>query len=237
MTDRSFFWSNISPNGISVHPGERLNQYGFRGPIVDSNKKILFAGCSFTYGAGVAYHETFAKLTAEKLGQDWSCLNIGIPGSGILEQVASISWALTNFKIDKICWYISDPIRTTVLINNYQKLRFLVNRDFSFLKNDHIKDMNRFIENHLYFERNHLHQLKYSIYTIFSMIKQKNIKCYTTCWIDSFDNEIQDIKDEFNVKSMGNINWLDKGTDDGHPGPKSHAEFADRIIGILENDK
>jgi len=236
MTNRSFFRFDISTKGINV-PGERLNRFGFRGPIIDSKKKILFAGCSMTYGVGVAYQETFANLTAEKLGQDWSCLNIGIPGSGPTEQIASIAWALNNFNVDKICWYISDPIRTDVLLNNHRNIRFQIRKDFSFLEDDVKHDMNRFVENHLYFERNHLYQLKYNIYTLFSMIKQKNIKCYTSCWVDSFDNEIQDLRNEFNFKPLGKIDWLDAGFDDGHPGPKSHAEFAERIIERIENDK
>jgi len=210
---------------------EKLNQYGFRGPIIDSEKKILFAGCSMTYGQGVEYHQTFANQTTNKLGKEWSCLNTGIPGSGPDIQITAISWALNAFKIDKICWLMSDPIRTTITLNNNQDIKFCPSMDYEVYLDQNIKkDVIKFTENHLYFEKNYLTKLKHNIYTLFSLIKEKNIECFVTCWVDDFDNELQELKDMFNVKPLGTIDWLDKGSDDNHPGPISHAEFAERIF-------
>lgn len=236
MTNKNFYQFNIDTTGICSKE-EQLNQYGFRGAITNSKKKILFAGCSMTFGAGVDYCHTFTNQTSEILGDEWSCVNIGIPGSGPNEQITAITWALNNFKIDTICWYMSDPMRTTLMMNELRQRRITLSDDFQGTTDLKIKkDIELFIKHHLYFEKNYLKDLKNNIYTLFSLIKHKNIDCYVSCWITSFDKELQKFRDEFDFKELGDINWLDIGFDNVHPGPISHLDFANRIVERIKNE-
>mgnify|MGYP000937764607 CR=1 FL=1 len=157
---------------------ESLNEYGYRGPIVDSEKKILFLGCSMTYGYGVKYDETFAYQTAKLLGEEWSSLNFGVPGSGPDIQIVTAAWALNNFKIDKICWLMSHPMRTQIIMETGANLKFAINSNpDSFRLYKDKRSLDRFVENHIYFEKNNLTKVTQHLYTLFSLIKQKNIDC------------------------------------------------------------
>lgn len=233
MLSKKFFMYDIDG-----HKFELLNEYGYRGPIVDSEKKILFLGCSMTYGYGVKYEETFAYQTAKLMGEEWSALNFAVPGSGPDIQISTAAWAINNFKIDKICWLMSHPLRTQIVLENGANLKFNINSSpSSFKKYKDQAELKRFTDNHIYFEKNNEYKLTQHLYTLFSLIKQKNIDCYVTCWEGKYDATLKELRDEFSFKEMHRMARIDLGTDGVHPGPQSHLRLATSLSERLKNDK
>lgn len=235
MTTKKFFKYYLDEDKSA----EPLNEYGYRGPIVDSEKKILFLGCSITYGYGVKYNETFAYQTAKLLGEEWSLLNFGVPGSGPDIQIITAAWALNNFKIDKICWLMSHPMRTQIIMEDGANLKFAINSNpdgvIEEYRNKYL--LNKFVENHIYFEKNNLTKVTQHLYTLFSLIKQKNIDCYVTCWEDNFDDTVEELRDEFGFKKLDQLVITDIASDGMHPGPQSHLNFAKILNERMKNEK
>jgi len=57
----------------------KFNTEGFRSDSFNNNSKsILFLGCSHTFGVGINYTDTFAKIVSNELNLD--CFNLGMPG-------------------------------------------------------------------------------------------------------------------------------------------------------------
>ena len=234
MTTKKFFKYYLDEDKSA----EPLNEYGYRGPIVDSKKKILFLGCSMTYGYGVKYDETFAYQTAKLMGEEWSSLNFGVPGSGPDIQIITAAWALNNFNIDKICWLMSNPMRTQVIMESGANLKFSINSNpDSFRLYKDKRSLDRFVENHIYFEKNNLTKVTQHLYTLFSLIKQKNIDCYVTCWEGNFDDTVQELRDEFGFKKLDRLFRTDIASDGVHPGPQSHLNFATTLSERMKNEK
>lgn len=234
MTTKKFFKYLLDGD-----KSEPLNEYGYRGHIVDSEKKILFLGCSVTYGYGVKNEETFAYQTAKLMGAEWSALNFGVPGSGPDIQASTAAWALNNFKIDKICWLMSHPMRTQLILESGGNLKFGINSSpDTFTKYKDQREIERFTENHIYFEKNNLYKVTQHLYTLFSLIKQKNIDCYVMSWEAlEYDNTLQELRDEFGFKKIGLIRRIDVASDGMHPGPQSHLKFATVFSEIMKNEK
>lgn len=55
-----------------------------------AGKGVLFFGCSFTYGEGLADAETFPYRLGELLGQDYQVFNFGLSGYGAHQMLAQI---------------------------------------------------------------------------------------------------------------------------------------------------
>jgi hypothetical protein len=206
-----------------------INEHGLRGTYVPSNKLIAFAGCSMTFGIGVDDKETYPHLVTEKLGSDWGCLNIAHPGSGPDVQMANITWAIDNFKIDKLCWYMSDPHRQ-IVIPEENTISLYVPVDNNILPSKLAK---RFIEVNTKLEETWWYRTYWNIKTIFSLCKAKNIDVYMTCWQGEYDYRLKELKDEYGVKELGNMHHPDRARDALHPGPESQADFAERIYGVV----
>jgi lysophospholipase L1-like esterase len=75
--------------------GLRDREYSYAKP--DSTRRILCLGDSFTFGYGVEWDETFAKILEGQLdramagGTHWQVLNAGISGTGTANQLAYLN--------------------------------------------------------------------------------------------------------------------------------------------------
>lgn len=207
-----------------------INEYGQRFLVKDTKYKILFAGCSMTFGTGVDDTEVYPYHVDQLLGDDWNHINVGHPGSGPDVQIANITWAINNFKIDKLCWYMSDPHRQ-IIVPEENVLSLYVPVDENILDNKKLG--RRFIEVNAKLEETWWQRTYWNIYTLFSLCKAKEIPVYMTCWQGEYNYRLKDLKQEFGVKELGNMRWQDRGRDDIHPGPESHRDFAKRIVEVL----
>jgi len=207
-----------------------INEYGLRGSYLASKKLIVYAGCSMTFGIGVDDDETYPSLVTKQLGNEWAGLNIAHPGTGPDVQMANITWAIDNFKIDKLCWYMSDPHRQ-IIIPEENVISLYVPVDTNILPPKLAK---RFIEINTKLEETWWYKTYWNIQTIFSLCKAKKIELYMTCWQGEYDYKLQKLKKQYNVKELGNMRNIDLARDALHPGPKSQADFARRILGVLD---
>ncbi len=89
----------------------RINKYGFRGEDFSPNKKILAAGCSFTFGVGVDEKSIWASILSKKLGVS----NIDL----IAKPGVSIPWIIEN--IFKYFKNYGHPEYLFCLFPNYER--------------------------------------------------------------------------------------------------------------------
>jgi hypothetical protein len=200
----------------------KINQYGFRFDLTEKKNNICFVGCSITFGEGLAQTDIFPELVAKSLGNDWQCINLGVPGSGPDIQIINLTWAINNFKIDKIVWYMSDPLRHMSYSTSIQ-----VHAPNFTTHDTHQRDFVNYI---VKYEKTILLKTYWNIYSLFSLIKEKNIDLYFRCWIDDFHNEIKPMLNQFKFKELQPMNNVDLARDNLHPGIVSHKIFAEHIL-------
>lgn len=70
----------------------RINQLGFRGPVITGHDgpRILVLGDSFTFGAGVSDDETFAARLNHAMDGAATVVNGGQPGYGVFQMAATL---------------------------------------------------------------------------------------------------------------------------------------------------
>jgi len=86
----------LSPNRNLVYvprPGSgEFNADGYRGPLVPRERRpgrtrIVAIGDSVTEGLGVEADERFTTVLAERLGDDYEVVNLGVRGYGLLQEL------------------------------------------------------------------------------------------------------------------------------------------------------
>lgn len=205
-----------------------INEYGFRHKTDFSKKTILFCGCSMTFGTGLAEEDTYPHLVTTALGNEYDYINIGMPSTGPDIQTVNLSWALNNFNIEKIFWYISDPHRQVVLPDNKHVSLYIPSNYYEDWYEHGIGK--KFKEVNLELETTWLLKTYWNLYSLFSLIKHKNIETYVTCWDPVLDTQLENLRKEFKFKSLGNIKSIDLARDAMHPGIDSHRQFAENIL-------
>jgi len=207
-----------------------INSKGFRFDETDKPKKICFVGCSHTFGHGLAQHQTFPELLTKKLGNDWQCINVGMPGSGPDIQSVNLNWAIENYDIDTVVWYMSIPTRQVIkkgLINVF------VPPYVDFLET--AKDQKKFLKTTIELEDTNFLKTYWNLYTTFSLLKSKRIKTYFRCWDGKFHSDVKDkLLPLFDIKDFINLKELDLARDNAHKGPKSHEWFAQQIFEVMD---
>jgi hypothetical protein len=211
----------------------KINEYGFRYDTTSKDKVICFVGCSITFGVGLAQEHTFPEIVTRSLGDDWQCMNISMPGSGPDVQIINLTWAINNFKIDKIVWYMSDPLRQTTIRNGHLKFH-VPNTDN--IRNGIKDDELELLKHVVNYEETILLRTYWNLYTLFSLIKEKNIDLYFRCWIDDFQFKLSPLISQFNIKEITNMHNIDIARDNMHSGIMSHNGFANELIEIINEN-
>jgi len=209
-----------------------INEHGFRHNVDMSKKIVLFCGCSMTFGTGLAEEDTYPNLVTTALGDEFDYLNIGMPSTGPDIQMLNLTWALNNFKIDKIFWYLSDYHRQIIFKDNYINLyipNYYHNEWF-----DHGIGK-KFMEVNSMLDETWRLKTYWNLYSLFSLIKNKNIETYVTCWDPVLDTELGNLRKEFNFKPLGDVDSKDLARDAMHPGIISHRDFAKDILKRIQS--
>ena len=209
-----------------------INEHGFRHNADMSKKIILFCGCSVTFGTGLAEEDTYPHLVTKALGDEFDYLNIGMPSTGPDIQMLNLTWALNNFKIDKIFWYMSDHHRQVILKDNRISL-YIPNYVYDEWFDQGIGK--KFVEVNSMLDETGRLKTYWNLYSLFSLIKNKNIETYMSSWDPVLDTELENLREEFNIKPLGNLDWKDHARDAMHPGIISHQQFAEDILKQARN--
>lgn len=207
-----------------------INQYCYRNiwNFDDTRKRIGFFGCSFTFGEGIEYKDTFVNLSSNAL--NLNPFNFGIGGSSI-ERVARTFAAVTQMiDIDVAVvtlpsWYrqfhvdVKDGGKIINLIPGYPHDGFKkLNDIFEIVEDDYY--INRAIT---------------SINWIFDNAKSNNIKVLFSSWDHPCNELCKLMYPENTINPFPNID--DKcARDKMHPGPKSQRAHAEQIIKAI-NDR
>ena len=206
----------------------KINEHGFRYDSTPKEKTICFVGCSITFGVGLSQNDIFPEIVTRGLGNNWHCINLGVPGSGPDMQIINLAWALDNFKIDKLVWYMSDPMRQ-MSCEKYLQLH-----GPNFVPSD--RSQIAFMEHSILFEQTILLKTYWNLYSLFVLLKEKNIEVYFRCWIRDFHDKIKPLLEKFDFKERGNMKDIDLARDDMHKGILSHKQFAEHILGIINEN-
>lgn len=77
------------------HKALSTTPLGYRSPDGGINPEIVFVGDSFTFGTGLSDSETISAQFCKSIAV--SCANLGVPGSGTVQQIARLKRYLEHF--------------------------------------------------------------------------------------------------------------------------------------------
>lgn len=203
-----------------------LNPYGFRWTLQDK-PKILFNGCSHTFGQGVRQEDTFGEIICrEYLKDNYECMNLGQPGTGIQIQSINLCWALNTFDdIEAVVWYLPTPARQIMVQHNAIHTYHPGVTDW-FYDKKFAKAWDRLQPN--IWETTQLNSY-WSLYNTFSLIKQKGIRFLFKCWDGPCNTEFRRLRKDFKYVEIPDMPKLDHGRDWVHRGVETHRRFAEMI--------
>ena len=158
---------------------------------------------------------------------EFDYLNIGMPSTGPDIQMLNLTWALNNFKIDKIFWYMSDYHRQIIFKDSHINL-YIPNHYYNEWFDYGIGK--KFVEVISMLDETWRLKTYWNLYSLFSLIKNKNIETCVSCWDPMLDTELEYLRKEFNFKPLGNLDSKDLARDVMHPGIISHQDFAEHIL-------
>jgi len=188
--------------------------------------QIWIAGCSISNGDGVEDHERYGALIAAELNQ---------PVSFLTKSGSSIKWAADQIlrsdirPNDTIFWGITSISRLSYWNEQEEKIRFAALQsvnDHTFLK---------LLVNEKYFASDHIiYESLTSIHSVINFCKINNVTLIFATVLEGMEIYFQNFT---NFTPLGGIfgqnedeRYLDLGTDNQHPGPKTHDFYKVKML-------
>ena len=215
------------------------NEYGFRSDnmsTIKDNNYILSFGCSYTFGVGLFYEDTYSYKLSQEL--DLKNINLGMPGSSSKEMLYNTTLFVNSYKkrLPKYVVY-QYPHDYRVPLTKYNKeddcLRIKTDTaqmaDFS--KNQYIKDY--YIENS---GEKYLQDLLIPLY-LNNIWKALGVPIFHI----TFEDYIQEYKSDFQNFEILNItddnpkNIYELARDLSHNGIKFHDKVYKTILNKIKN--
>lgn len=95
-----------------------LNKHGYRSPEFKEGTKLVFGGCSYTYGVGIPEKAIWGVQLAEKMGVDYA--NVSMPG-------ASVPWVIDQ--VLSYCREFGNPEYIALAFPNFYRGVYIQNQD------------------------------------------------------------------------------------------------------------
>jgi hypothetical protein len=226
-------------HNVSKHynPNWQFNSLGFRGREFDISKRnILIAGCSVHFGFAVDDHENFPNLLIDQLGEEYGYLNVSMPGTGIDAQIKNITWALSNFKFEKLLWLSSHPARALYYHETQGALPFCPGAPPMYT--DHWFDSvqgRAWTASRIVNDYDTAAKATDAAETLFLLLNALNVDSYVKNWVDNYDiHMLSPLKSKYKIQSLPNFLIQDTAQDNLHAGVKSHAVYADNLYKLLK---
>lgn len=208
-----------------VKPGDwqyKINLYNFREPwnFNSKQKKIGFFGCSFTFGEGIEYENTFVKIASKEL--DMNPFNFGIGGSSIQRIARTFSAALKVIALD--CIVVTLPHWSRQMyVDSHGKIINLIpywpHSSFTDINNQLLKVK----------EDYYIVQSISFISWIYDLAIERNIKLVLSSWDSELNKLCKNLYPNLTIDTFPIID--DKcARDKMHPGEKSHKAHAEQIV-------
>jgi hypothetical protein len=229
--------SEIEKNENSLLKKNELNNFGFRSEEfkkTHNEKHVVFSGCSYTFGTGVGFDDTWSKVTYEKINNKIKCsgyFNLGVPGSSLFHAITDLFKYFKEYgNPDIIFLNIPDLVR---LYSFDKKTKKIINSFY----NEESKSV--------------LYLLAYQYYFMLDQYcKENNIQLYSFSWrfseqedtddfikskIEKFDTFYNYSINDLLLFVIGhkdknkNTKFLDLGSDGEHLGISYHAYWGNFI--------
>lgn len=193
-------------------------------------KNLWITGCSVTHGVGVEIEQRYASILSKKINLPTTLLSI--PGSSIAWQADQllqsdirsgdiVIWGLTSFNRVN---YSSDYNWKTASISNYLNIP----KNKQYWNIDYFSSLSQStpcIKNILQVI-NFCRQLNAELYLI------NLLECTWTDFIFSKENNYLNLTKPFDTNER--LMFIDLGTDNSHPGPRQHQEYAENIFNFIK---
>lgn len=191
---------------LNTEVGYEFDELGYRKQIKnDYKEQILFLGCSFTFGVGLDYKDSFTNLVADDLGMN--NINRSIPGSSNDTAFRLCKDYLAHEKPRIVIFTSPNPYRLELFSKQNEKI--ISHNVTSTMCDPELPDTTR-LPIYLFDD------------TFSTLNREKN----------SLAIEMLCVKN--NIKFLHlrceDMPWIDLGRDLKHPGVKSNRLFADNIL-------
>jgi hypothetical protein len=197
-------------NWIDVDIDYQFNSDGFRGENFTQGECLAALGCSFTFGVGVNYKDTWINKIEEKLGI--RCWNLGVSGAAG-DTCYRIAKAYLSKLNPKVVVYLEPRYNRVELFTGSNKIPNLVNWAYDYANYGggvYVKEWLAVDQNQqLYAEKNRL-----------------SIKMLC----QDIGAEVISYKPKDFVELVKNKQMLDLGRDLLHPGRLNHIAFSEVVI-------
>lgn len=214
-----------------VKPGDwqyKINKYNFREPwdFLSTKSKIGFFGCSFTFGEGVEYKDTFANIVSKHF--NFNSFNLGIGGSSLQRVARTFSAASKVIDFDYAVFTLPHWHRQ-MYIDDQGKLINLIPH----WPHDQFEDISKQLTD--LEEEYYVIQAVSYVSWICDLAEAKGIKIILSSWDYPLNDLCKVMHPNLTIDPFPNID--DKcARDEMHPGIKSQRAHADQIIKAI-NDR
>lgn len=227
----------LAADQIDIENIEACYFYPQVNPLVDTRKlsdsQLWIAGCSISHGVGVESNQRYGQLVANELDLPVSFLTMG--GSSVAWSADQILrsdlragdilvWGITGtFRTH----YIKDKLLHQILINSYQKT----------------KEITQIVPLDTLVSENTVYHNLYSIEQVINFCKKCQVKLVLLGLLTGNDmlRYLKTQPNYFNfpykfdfLNNIPYIQYLDFGSDNKHPGPKQHQQYAEFVLQILK---
>jgi hypothetical protein len=227
---------NSTKNSPQVENIDKLinNDLNFLQNARTTDAGVLWSvGCSITAGSGVDKDKKYTTLVAERLGL--TEILLATPGS-------SINWAADQILRsdirpgDIVVWGLTSTSRIDIA-QNFNLKSIMLN------SYKHIDKSNQFWSIDYFSSRTQIVICLKQILQVINYCNKIGVKIYLVNLLDrtlynimlgNKENYI-DMSPEFNVK-LGKMDYIDFGTDNNHPGPKQHQQYAEVIFNLIKEN-
>jgi hypothetical protein len=194
--------------------------------LVDSRKtnqaQLWVAGCSCTIGVGVTDDQRYGQLISNRLN---------MPVSFLAESGSSIPWAADQILRsdirtgDIVIWGLTQSERFPFYHNH--KVEHISAADYP--KFSKIMPLDRIDDDNQYYS------VLTSIHQVLNFCNKLNVKLVLAGIMVHYDfisylSELPNFIQFCHAQTVKNNSYLDYGTDQRHPGPKTHAWYAAEIL-------
>lgn len=206
----------------------RINKYNFREPwdLTATNPKLGFFGCSFTFGEGIEYKDTFVNLVSENFNV--TPFNFGVGGSSVQRVVRTFSAVTKVIDLDYAIFtlphwhrqmYLDSTGKIINLIPHWPHMQFLeISNQLTDLEEDF-----------------YVVQAVSFVSWIRDIAEARGIKIILSSWDYPLNDLCKAMYPDVTIETFPNID--DKcARDNIHPGTKSQKAHAEQIIKAI-NDR
>ena len=199
-------------------------------PLTDTRKseesQLWFAGCSVTHGVGVSTHERYGELLSKTLK---------FPASFLTRPGSSIPWAADQIlradirANDIVVWGITESHRITVIGDG----QLLPGVNVASFEN---KIVSKYVSIDALFSETTFYENIYAIERVINFCNKIGAKLFLFgLYVSNNALRFLKTKENFyykprNLKFKNNstfFNFIDLGSDNSHPGPLQHQQYAD----------